>query len=802
MARDSVQDTTRPPNKYPNMVGVVTIETPPLKSGTEDTDHPKLDLEAKSIRNTDQAWDLCKGTESANKARSERATVMELEYSGQAPYSQSDRIQKGDSWQSNTCTGILMGITDRKVMRFVNAITSQVYLTRSSLPTTWDDWKKKSDLFDIRMTRLVQGWNKYATFINTLAKEDVLHGYGYSVFLDPYTWQPKFFKQDIAYVPDESTQNSEDLQFFVIKQDYLLHEFIDLFKDEKAAEEMGFNLANCIMAANKSDVKNPREDMLVTEFRKFAEFIQDGVLGLTYSVSGPRVVKTYLLWNREYDGKVSFWIISRDDGKLLRFAHKIYKSMTEVTQLFSFQPGNGHLHSSKGVGRMLIGNVKMAEKMRNGLADNVRMGSLVMLKAPSKDRNKLQPIVHSPFVVLDNSIEISQVKFDVNGEMYADIDQRMLNYMEQAAGAYITPNPNDSSQPKTATAESIDASREQENQDMTETRWRDQFSGLVQIMQQRAMSDNHIDEAQEFYGRIVSGEQETETFYENTDGDLACIRTIVDMLKDGLSAEEIKILRSAPTSGYAHSDDAVVANGILAVKKAFTGNPNIDQVEMDARSVEALAGPDAAKALVIRNPDQTVLAEASRMQLTELATMAQLMTDVPVSPRDNHLIHGLVVMQKLTSLFPELEANPNPPQQMLKNVELAINHLGAHLDAYVKQGGVSQNPQFKQLNDFYQKFKIDFQKIISIHAHAQVAAAVGAATGRPDLAHSIAGQGGDVINTPMPGGGSGGGAPGTVNGGSEPFDSGDVPESQQSLRKLPHPQDNARQDTSSQPTFR
>ena len=729
MASTAPQDTTVPASKYPNVSGVVTIEAPPLK---EKGGKPELNLEARSVRTTDQAWNLCKSTESANKTRSQRATMMELEYSGQAPFSQTDQIEKANSWQSNTSTGILAGIVDRKTLRFVNAITSQIYLTRSSLPTSYPDWKKKSDLFDIHTTRMIQSWKKYSTFVPALARENVLHGYAYGVFLDPYTWTPRMFKQDVSYVPDESSQYANELQFYVIKHDFLLHEFIDLFKDEKAAEEMGYNIPNCIMAANTSEIKNPREDMMVTEFRKFAEFISDGVLGLTYSVSGPRVVKTYLLWNREYDGKVSFWIILRDNGKLLRFAEKIYDSFDEVVTLFSFQPGNGHLHSSKGIGRMIIGNVRIAERIRNRMVDNVNMSSLVILKADSANRNKLQPVVHAPFVVIDKSIEVDQQKFSADGEMYAALDQRMVNYMEQAAGAYVSANPNASGQPVTATEASQDAQRERENSDITEARWRDQFSQLVQTMQKRAFSDDHIKEARELFTKITEqfvtqGSDSNEVMktitdlMDTTDESRLPVRTLVMMFMDGLTESEIRICRDAATSGYAHTDDAIVAQGILAVGRMYANNPNVDQVELTKRNVEALAGPDAAKALIIENPDQTIMAEATRMQQQEATTMMTLKMPVPVSPRDNHMAHAQVCMQLLIQAGQGI-SDLTTIDMFAKPTELLLNHFAEHLANYLAQGNPSQNPQFKEMNDFYKKFKSDFAQAVMIAEQQKMAA--------------------------------------------------------------------------------
>ena len=714
MAKDAPQDVTQPPNQYPSVAGVVTIEAPQIKPSTEGTKHPVLDLEERSIRNTDQAWNLCKSTESANRYRSQRAAIMELEYSGQPPFSTDDKQQKGQSWESNVNTGVLQGIVDRKTLRFIRNVTNQVYLTRSSLPTTWPDWKKKSDQFDIHTTRMVQSWENYSSFLNQIFKEDVLHGYTYAVFLDPYTWKPVCFKQDVAYVPDEAEQHASKLQFFVVKQDYLLHEFLELFRDEESADKVGFEIKNCVEAAADSVVKNPREDMMVTEFRKFADFASDGILGLTYATSGPRVVKTYLLWNREYDGKISFWIISRDNGKLLRFGSKIYETFPDVVTLFSFQPGNGHLHSSKGLGRMLIGNSKMLEKVRNRMVDNVIIANLKILKANTKDRNKLQPVVHAPFIVVDSSIDISTSSFQVDPELYAGLDKRAIEWIQQAGGAYVAEVENSEGRERTATEASQDYQRELENQDITEDRSRNQLMGLVGTMQKRAFSDDNIDEARGIFNKITEAMPEDAKLYSKVDGDVDAIKAIVNMLKDGITEDEIKILREASPLGYAHTDDAVTSQGILAVKKGYTNNPNVDQVELDKRSIEALAGPDASKALIIDQPDQTVMAEARRMQLSESTTMAMLGVPVDVSPRDNHLIHGLQVMDVLKALGPKI-SNVGVDGQVMKMAELNLNHLGAHLDMYIQRGGVSQNPQFKQLNDFYLNFKQAFAKAVQIH---------------------------------------------------------------------------------------
>ena len=201
----------------------------------------------------------------------------------------------------------------------------------------------------------------------------------------------------------------------------------------------------------------------------------------------------------------------------------------------------------------------------NKMVDNIHMSSLVILKADSANRNKLQPVVHAPFVVIDKSIDVDQQRFMADGELYAALDQRLINYMEQAAGAYITPNPNAQGQPVTATEASQDAKREQENSDITESRWFNQFSEMVQTMQVRAFSDENIKKAKNVFTELTTkflteGNQPTSDntpdlssviskLIDNTDENSSPVRTLVNMFIDGLTEQEIRILRVAPATG-------------------------------------------------------------------------------------------------------------------------------------------------------------------------------------------------------------------------------------------------------------
>lgn len=699
-------------------IGQATIDAPELTP-----DGNGLKLEARSVKTVEQAWNICKMLEQNNRQRAARTADIQAMHDGAPPKSSDQNAGQGRSWQSNASTGWLAGVSGRVAQRFVNSAISQLYETSSSLPESIPDHKEKTDKLRALFTRLVRAWDGNVNLLNAIASENTLQGYAYAVFLDPYTWKPTMFKQDRAWVPERSGQHARDLQFFVAKMDYRLDEFLDLFKDEQVASDVGYDLKNCVEAANLAQMADPREDGLTTRFRSLVEMQNEGVLGLTYTSSGERVVKTYLLFNREYDGSVSFWLIARDNGKPLRFSFKLFKSMEDVMSMFSFAPGNGTLHSSKGIGRLLANLSQMKEVFRNSIVDAARISSLMVVQCDAKDKTKFAPAIMAPFIMLDKGVNIGQQQFQLRAESLQAVDTMIDSWAEQSVGAYLTQQIDPSGKTvKTATEASIDARRESEAADIMIRRWLDQWSSMRQVQQKRVFSDENIAEAVKAYELLQANpELDVPEFFEaSTVTDSEVLRILVEALQAGIAPDEMRLWRKSLASPLAHVGEGAIQQGILMVKEAYSGNPNVDQGKMDAIAIESIVGPDVARKLIIPNVDQTVMAEASRLQMMESTVMTQSGLAIPVSERDNHLVHGMTIQQLLTDVAAPALSQPNPPDALLKATELNLNHLGEHLAAATRLGQ-NKNVQFGELDKFYAGFKSQLAQVIQINTDAQLA---------------------------------------------------------------------------------
>jgi hypothetical protein len=286
--------------------------------------------------------------------------------------------------------------------------------------------------------------------------------------------------------------------------------------------------------------------------------------------------------------------------------------------------------------------------------------------------------------MLDKSVEIPEQQFVANADAYKVTDSQIDGWAEQSVGAYLTQQIDDSGKSeKTATEAQIDAKREFEAADVMIRRWVDQFSNLTQIQQTRAFSDERIAEARRLtLGIMADPTQNTKELFDQQGLDESpVLQVLVEIMLDPLQVtdDEIRRWRDSPASPFAHASDAAISQGVTAVVQKYMGNPNIDQGKMIARDVENMVGSETAQEFVIPQADQTVVAEAKRQQMIESTTMMSSQLPMPVSPRDNHLIHGQTIQELLTTIAAPVLSSPNPPPELMKATELNLNHLLEHL---------------------------------------------------------------------------------------------------------------------------
>lgn len=724
----------------------------------------------KPISSAQQAFEVFQRLQRDNQARANRNKLIADSYNGGTPFDQKKLDSNAQGWRANFSTLVLATFVDRVTPRLTDAVHAMKYLTASELPDSFVNATNKTEKFRERTTEQLRSWNGWIDYVEQVATENVLYGYTAGVQMDEFEWRPKTYRQEDTLFDEQAPQLAEKLPVFVIKANYYIHECCAIIEDADSAQKAGYNVENIKGAIEKAA---PPYDSFVYNPRQLSDMVREGNLYYSFHRSS-KMIESAHVFVKCYDNSVDHWWVNRngsrrsnrnrnqpqekspsktitlgkedprpmwDDPYELGYFERVAEAMDDVITLFSFQAGNNRLFGSKGIGRLLY-NISLAiEKSRMSFIDAMYISGLLVGQAEESIIGRLQPHVRSPFLIVPEGFTLMMQQFRVDIQNWLGLDQKMTNCAEVIAGAFLpTPTPisNNGTTVPTATQSSIDTEKEEEVKEGMMNRWWVQFTRGVSSMQRRIYSKTNLRAAMkhrearleaansgkslifpDLYDMMEDVDDTTEQQFmrapELGDADQDSVETIMRLLDDNLSVQEIILLANEPATQFtqhAGKDDDLM---FLQFYQLARGNPNFDQSKLDEEAANRMIGFKNTKEIFVPQPTQTSDIEAQRQQQMEWATMLGSGIGVQVSQRDPHMQHFQTIVPavadhlKIAAQMPPVQV----PKDLINACKLGVTHAEAHIQAMLQSGANERQlkPQILQLKDLEKMYGQLNQKI-------------------------------------------------------------------------------------------
>lgn len=161
-----------------------------------------------SVRDVSQAREIVKTVIAANKTRQVVNSRVIAKVNSEKPYDQKRLESEGLGWKQNFSTKVLAQIVEKVFPRFVQAVESLKYFTNSSLADKWENSTEKTEKFRRIITDVIRERRGWKTLLEDIAFENSLFGHCIVGWLDEFSWFPKAFKQDEAFVSDGTKNDS------------------------------------------------------------------------------------------------------------------------------------------------------------------------------------------------------------------------------------------------------------------------------------------------------------------------------------------------------------------------------------------------------------------------------------------------------------------------------------------------------------------------------------------------------------------------------------------------------------------
>lgn len=668
-----------------------TVNAPDLSSAVKP--------QRRAITSVSQMRNIISSFTSAARERNVRNARIAAKYNSEKPHRQESLEADGLGWKSNFTTKPLPMLVNKVSPRLKKALDGVKYLTNSELPEDVQGNPEKTETFRREITKLIRSRPGWSDFVTEVCMENVLFGFAPVVWLDEFSWFPKFFRQDQAFFPTGCKQDANQTQVFVVRDKYLIHELFELIKDKEAANDAGWDVPNAVDAINKAmpDYRRHRADSWE---RIYEDLLREATVGLSHE-NGSRVINVWHVFAQEADGQVSHYILTEEgsgkgEKELLYEREDQFPTMRDCLGLFAFEYGNGTLQGSKGVGREVYAMAAMLDRARNEVVDRLNLSGKIIIQADDKALHRFKMHVVGNAILIGQGYQVTERKIDPGIKEFLQLDAFLSSQLDQMAGA-VTPKALEGER-VTAAAVNLMAAREEESRDTITGRWLTQYAAVQATIQKRICDPQTNDQdAKDFQKRMLNI----------------------------MSREELTKLSEQPVAETVSDYTTIERQQIVAIAAENKGDPLFNQKELRRRSLSAQVSEDFANSVLLPDEDPTIVAEQSRLQQLELMLIAGQGTTVPISPRDNHIVHLGVLMPALEQAAQVSAEDP----QGVPVMEAMLAHATGHYKGAVASG--APKDQLKPIEQTIKKLSQAMEQIkqLAMAEQAAAAAAIGTATG-------------------------------------------------------------------------
>jgi hypothetical protein len=682
----------------------------PSPNDSGDIVNPDTLAVRRTFKDATQAHSAYRRLKQQNVERNRKNQLIQKKLNNEPPYAQKRLESMGQNWRSNRPTGFLSTMVSRIQPPFRQVIEQTPTLTYSKYPGQGVDAEQKTKVFREEITKCVRAWRGHDDLVAQVVHENTTFGFTALTWDDVRDWKPEFLRQDYTFFSIETPQEVDATPIWARKRRYQVAELLPVLEDPELSALAGWHIENLVKAINNATPVG-RSLNSDDDARRYEDWFREGSYGASYE-NDAKYVDLGELLIKEPNGKISRYLFDDKAGDEICTQLDRYNKMSDCLALFAIEIGSGSLMSSRGAGRDLYNTHIAVDKARNLVVDNVYLKGMLLLKKGPTAKAGIPPLVVThPVAYISEGYEIVPQSMPADVEDFLSLDQFISGLAEIQVGTFLPGEAiGRSTRQKTASEVNRVAAIEGQIREGILMRWVKQYSKAIERMQRGICHPEHVataaqlktalDMARQQVPHATWAKREVVDAFEQAGVDTPsflvpfdipphldeeAISCCLAMMERNLPPSDI-ILMAFSTASELVPDNLAQEEAILDLLiQRYTGNPAINQEELMKLDWSRKVGESIANSVILPKDQVEALAiEATRQQIIELQSIVAG-EEVPVSPRDNDIVHLQTMSQKLMPLISQAPPGALPPE-LAQPFMKAIQHFLAHADQAEKKG--------------------------------------------------------------------------------------------------------------------
>ena len=378
-----------------------------LESLDEKGAAPKTRIkDAKSAREIYQA--LARADEDSAKNRA----AVDAMISGERPYDDAELIATGQGARTNLNFGEGEALLEHSMAGYVDLLSSVETLinfrTRHRAdPSKVVEWEHT---VAEELTTMLRAWPDYTPNWLRNATIFLSHGVSFCYFESGVDWRWRVGGLNDFLIPRRTLVGESNVEVACCKRSMQAHQLYRYIENEETAAEVGWDV-DAVKSVIRDAMSNTKSQS--TDWESVVRDMKNN--DLYVGIATASEVKLVHVWNVEFDGKVTYSIISENDlgtdkDRFIFRKQGMFSSMTQAFVMFTYGTGvNGYVHGIRGLGAKIFDEIQVSNRLRCQMIDGAMLNSAVLLQPKDEDAlQNLQLSYFGPYAILGPGIEIME----------------------------------------------------------------------------------------------------------------------------------------------------------------------------------------------------------------------------------------------------------------------------------------------------------------------------------------------------------------------------------------------------------
>jgi hypothetical protein len=368
---------------------------------------------------------------------------------GEAPYDAEELKSKGLTHVVNANFGEANAIMEAALAPYIELQNGVPRIANVTMDSYGGDSNEDSEIISEEFDWMLKEWNDHAYNMQLLSREFVGDGVGVAMWPDERSifWEPcglKDFK-----VARDTKVSDESIEVAIVQRSMSVSELYNYIRNPKAAKDLGWNLNAVKQAIWKASTKRDQWKNYTSHWEDFEREIKEN--DLYAGESAYHRAQLVYGYNKEFDGKFTQLIGSRDSSDFLYERYSRYGDVNQCFVIFTYGVGQGTFHTIRGLKQKIYNQIQISNRVLCQAAQAAITSGLIQLQGDAEAIQDFQYIEVGPYTFIPSGLTPIQLQPPAVATQGLPVYNLMSQVLQNNTGSYRSRQTTPDSQARSAT---------------------------------------------------------------------------------------------------------------------------------------------------------------------------------------------------------------------------------------------------------------------------------------------------------------------------------------------------------------